>query len=103
VSRVIKNACLLVCYLAMDVLLLLKASFGNVLIAPLPSSGSIRHNILYFSILLHSNILYTQLLQSLMQLFVHQFYTSTTFSTSVFTLVLALKTVIIECKDITIC
>jgi hypothetical protein len=34
--------------------------------------------ILYFSILLHSNTLYTQLLQSLMQLFVHQFYTSTT-------------------------
>jgi hypothetical protein len=31
--------------------------------------------------------LYTQLLQSLMQLFVHQFYTSTAFSTSVFTLV----------------
>jgi hypothetical protein len=29
----------------------------------------------------------TQLLQSLMQLFVHQFYTSTTISTSVFTLV----------------
>jgi hypothetical protein len=43
--------------------------------------------ILYFRILLHSITLYTQLLQSLMQLFVHQIYSSTTFSTSVFSLV----------------
>jgi hypothetical protein len=38
-SRVIKNDCLLVRYLVMDVFLLLRANFGNV-----PSGGSIRHN-----------------------------------------------------------
>jgi hypothetical protein len=42
---VIKNACLLFPSVAIDVLLLLSANFGNVYSAPLPSSGSLRHNI----------------------------------------------------------
>jgi hypothetical protein len=45
VLRVIKNACLLVRYLAIDILLLLRANFGKVFTEPLPSNGHTRHNI----------------------------------------------------------
>jgi hypothetical protein len=34
-----ENTCLLLCYLGVDVLLLLRANFGNVFIVPLPSTG----------------------------------------------------------------
>jgi hypothetical protein len=46
-SRIIKNVCLLVRYLAMDVLVLLRAKFGNVFTEPLPSNGHTRHNIIF--------------------------------------------------------
>jgi hypothetical protein len=39
-----KNACLLVRDLAMDVLLLLRANFWNVFTEPLASNGHTRHN-----------------------------------------------------------
>jgi flagellar biosynthesis protein FliQ len=42
-SHVIKNVCLLVRYLAIDVLLL-RANFGNVFTEPLPSNDHTRHN-----------------------------------------------------------
>jgi hypothetical protein len=45
VSHVTKNACLLVRYLIMNVLLLLRANFGNVFTETLPSIGHMRHNI----------------------------------------------------------
>jgi hypothetical protein len=46
VSRVIKNACLLVRYLSVDILLLLRANFGNVFTDPLPINGHTRYNII---------------------------------------------------------
>jgi hypothetical protein len=44
VSHVIKNACLLVRYLALDFLLLLRAYFRNVFTEPFPTNGHMRHN-----------------------------------------------------------
>jgi hypothetical protein len=43
-SHFIKNACLLIHYLAMDVLLLSRANLGNVFTKLLPSNGHMHHN-----------------------------------------------------------
>jgi hypothetical protein len=48
-SSVINNACLLVRYVAMDVLLLLRANSGNVFTVPLHSNGHVLQNILIIS------------------------------------------------------
>jgi hypothetical protein len=49
-SSVVKNACLLARYPAMDVLYCWERNFGNVFTEPLPSNGHMRHNMFLYII-----------------------------------------------------
>jgi hypothetical protein len=49
-SSVVKNACLLVRYIAMDVLLLSAFVVGNVFTEPLPSNQYTLHNNLIYTV-----------------------------------------------------